>query len=272
VAGAAEVSIVVVAYCARDYVLRCLESITENVRLSHEAIVVDDGSGDGTPEAVAERFPEARVLVKPRNEGLVAGRNSALPLIRGRLVLMLDADTEVKPGAVETLAGVLDDRPEVGLVGPKLVAPNGEVQPSCRRHPHLLIPLIRRGPYARVNPDPPAHRRHLMKDYDHRSERPVVSVIGAAQMWRSELPSQIGVFDRRISSYGGEDRDWCMRVWAYGQEVHYVPQAEIIHHWQHVIRRNGWSRATWRALFDWYYVQWKHRKLTHDPRLAEANS
>lgn len=271
-ADAPEVSIVVVAYRARDYVLGCLASVATNVRISHEVIVVDDGSSDRTPEAVEERFPGTRVLAKPQNEGLVAGRNSALPLIRGRLVLMLDADTEVKPKAVETMAGVLDDRPEVGLVGPKLVAPDGEVQPSCRRHPHFLMPLMRRGPYAKLNPDPPAHRRHLMKDYDHRTERPVVSVIGAAQMWRADLPSQIGVFDPRISSYGGEDRDWCMRVWAHGLEVHYVPQAEIIHHWQHVIRRNRWSRATWRALFDWYYVQWKHRKLTDDPRLAEANS
>jgi N-acetylglucosaminyl-diphospho-decaprenol L-rhamnosyltransferase len=267
-----EVSIVVIAYRARDFVLGCLKSLAENVRISHETIVVDDGSGDGTPEAIEEQFPEARVLAKPRNEGLVAGRNSALPLIRGRLVLMLDADTEVQAGAVETLAGILDDRPEVGLVGPKLVAPDGEVQPSCRRHPHWLIPLMRRGPYARLNPDPPAHRRHLMAEWDHGSERPVVSVIGAAQMWRSDLPEKIGSFDPRISSYGGEDRDWCMRVWDYGLEVHYVPQAEIVHHWQHVIRRNRFSRAAWRALWDWYYVQWKHRKLSHDSRLAEANS
>ena len=266
-----QVSIVTVAYRSRDHVLACLESIRRHVRISHETIVVDDGSGDGTPQAVSDRFPDARVVAKPRNEGLAAGRNSALPLIQGRLVLMLDADTEVKPGAVETLAGVLDDNPTVGLVGPKLVSASGEVQPSCRRHPHLLIPLMRRGPYARINPDPPAQRRYQMQDYDHRSERPVASVIGAAQMWRSELPLEIGEFDSRISSYGGEDRDWCMRVWAHGLEVHYVPQAEIIHHWQHVIRRNGWSRAAWRALFDWYYVQWKHRKVKDDPRFAEAN-
>jgi N-acetylglucosaminyl-diphospho-decaprenol L-rhamnosyltransferase len=271
VGQAPEVSIVLVAHRAREYVLRCLDSL-RNVRVPHESIVVDDGSGDGTPEAVGERFPASRVLAKPRNEGLVAGRNSALPLVRGRFVLMLDADTEVQPGAVETLAGILDDHPEVGLVGPRLVAPDGELQLSCRRYPPFLIPFMRRGPYSLLNRSPRAHRWHLMEDFDHRTERPVVWVSGAAQMWRAELPGRLGRYDPRISSYGGEDKDWCLRVWDSGLEVHYVPQAEIVHHWQHVIRKKRYGRAAWGALRGWYYLQWKHRKLRHDPRLADANS
>jgi N-acetylglucosaminyl-diphospho-decaprenol L-rhamnosyltransferase len=272
VSAATKVSIVIVAYRARDHTLRCLDSIRQHVRIPHEVVVVDDGSGDGTAKAVSERFPDVRLVAKPHNEGLVAGRNSALPLVTGRHVLMLDADTEVRPGAVETLAGVLDDRAAVGLVGPRLVDPDGELQLSCRRYSPLMMPLMRRGPYAMLNPDPPAHRWHLMKDFDHSTERPVVWVSGAAQMWRSELIEQIGGFDPRISSYGGEDKDWCLRVWEHGLEVRYVPQAEIVHHWQHVIRRDRFSKAAWRALWDWYYVQWKHRGLRHDPRLSEANS
>ncbi len=97
-----EVSVVLITYRARDLALRCLESLRDNVTIAHEAIVVDDGSGDGTAEAVREGFPEARVLAKERNEGLVAGRNSALKLIQGRFVLMLDSDTEIRPGAVAT--------------------------------------------------------------------------------------------------------------------------------------------------------------------------
>ena len=216
-------------------------------------------------------FPDARVLGKSVNEGLVAGRNDGLPLTRGRFVLMLDADTEVRPGAVEALASVLEERPEVGLVGPKLVSPEGELQLSCRRYPPMLTPFLRRGPYARLNPDPRAHRRHLMKDFDHAAERPVVWVSGAAQMWRTDLLVRIGQYDGRISSYGGEDLDWCLRVWEAGLEVRYVPQAEVVHQSQQVTRSNLYGRKSFRALRDWYYLQWKHRALRGDPRLVDAN-
>jgi GT2 family glycosyltransferase len=266
-----EVSVVVVSFRARDDVMLCLGSLRDHVEIPHEAIVVDDGSGDGTVEAVRERFPDARVLAKPRNEGLVAGRNSALPLVQGRFVLMLDSDTEVTAGAVEALAAVLDREPEVGLVGPKLVYPGGELQLSCRRYPPFLAPLTRRGPYARLRPDDPSHHRHLMMDFDHASERPVVWVAGAAQMWRAELTRRIGGFDPHVSSYGGEDLDWCLRVWAAGLEVRYAPQSVIVHNWRKVTRKSQFGRKSWRAFRDWYYLQWKHRTLRHDPRLEAAN-
>jgi N-acetylglucosaminyl-diphospho-decaprenol L-rhamnosyltransferase len=267
-----EVSIVIVTFAAREHVLRCLTSIATHAGVDHETIVVDDGSSDGTVQAVRERFPAVQLVAKSPNEGLVAGRNTALELVRGRLVLMLDADTELRPGALETLAAVLDEDPRTGLVGPRLVGPDGELQLTCRRFPPLLIPLMRRGPYARIDPDPAAHRRHMMVDFDHLNERPVAWVSGAAQMWRRSLIDRIGQYDRRVSSYGGEDLDWCLRVWEAGLEVHYAPQAEIVHHWQQVTRQNLYSRKSFRALRDWYYLQWKHRRLRRDSRMNRANA
>lgn len=270
--SAPELSVVVVAWRAREHVLRCLESLAACVTVPYEAIVVDDASGDGTADAVSGRFPDAVVVAKPVNEGLTAGRNDGVARARGRLVLMLDADTEVRPGAVEALAGVLDSRPEVGLVGPRLVYPDGEVQLSCRRYPPLLEPFKRRGPYARLFPNPRSHARHLMQDFGHDVSRPVVWVAGAAQMWRADLPALLGPYDERVSSYGGEDLDWCLRVWAAGLQVVYVAEAEIVHVWQKVTRRRQFDRKSFRALRDWYYLQWKHRRLRRDPRLAEARA
>jgi N-acetylglucosaminyl-diphospho-decaprenol L-rhamnosyltransferase len=266
------VSIVIVTFRARDHVLRCLASLREHTGLAYEAIVVDDASGDGTVEAVRERFPEARVVAQPVNRGLPAGRNAALPLTRGDYVLMLDSDTELKPGAVAAMKELLDARPDVGIVSPKLLFADGNVQPSCRRWPAFSIPFLRRGPYAKLNPDPEAHRRHMMSDFGFDRQRPVVSTMGAAQMWRADLPQLIGPYDERISSYGGEDTDWCLRAWAAGLEVVYLPEAVVVHHWQHVVRRNPWSRHSLRALRDFYYLQWKHRALRRSPRLAEARA
>ena len=266
-------SIVVVAFDARDHVLACLDSIAAHVGLPHEVVVVDDGSRDGTADAVRIQHPGARLVVRARNEGLVAGRNDGLRAASGRHVLMLDADTRVGPGAVEALAAVLDADPAVGLVGPRLVHPDGSLQMSCFRWPPLLLPLLRRGPYARwIDDDPPMHRRHEMRDFDHRADRPVVWLAGAAQMYRRELAARLGPYDRRISSYGGEDLDWCLRMWAAGLEVRYVAATEIEHISQKVTRRRRFGRASLRALRDWYYIQLKHRRLRRDPRLAAARA
>ena len=111
-----------------------------------------------------------------------------------------------------------------------------------------------------------------MQDFDHGRTRPVVWVAGAAQMWRADLPRLIGGYDEHVSSYGGEDLDWCLRVWAAGLQVLYVADAEIMHVWQQVTRRSQFDRKSFRALRDWYYLQWKHRRLRRDPRLAEARA
>jgi GT2 family glycosyltransferase len=265
-----EVSVVVVARRARDDVLRCLRSLDDNAALPFQAVVVDDGSGDGTSEAVRTAFPSTVVVTKERSEGLPAGRNAALAHVTGRFVLMLDADTEVRPGALPALVRALDSRREVGLVGPRLVFPSGELQLSCRRFPPVLAPFTRRGPLTRLSSEPPAHRRHLMMDWDHAEARPVVWVAGAAQMWRADLPRTIGSYDERVSSYGGEDLDWCLRVWEAGLQVWYVPDAEIVHVWQKKTRESPYGSQSRHALRDWYYLQWKHRALRRDPRLAEA--
>jgi len=271
VAVTPELSVVIVAWRARDDVLRCLASLERHAGLRYEAIVVDDGSGDGTAEAVAARFPDATLVAKQENEGLVRGRNSALPLVRGGFVLMLDGDTEVRPEALPRLVAALDN-PRVGLVGPKLLYEDGSLQLSCRRWPPFLVPILRRGPLARLAREPELHRQHLMMDFDHASERPVVWVAGAAQMWRSDLPDRIGPYDERVSSYGGEDLDWCLRVWEAGLEVRYAPQSEITHRWQQMTRKSPFGRQSFRALWDWYYLQWKHRRLRGSASLREANA
>lgn len=265
-----DLSVVVVAWQAREHILACLRSLIAEARTSFEAIVVDDGSTDGTAAAVREEFPAVRLVVKARQEGLVAGRNAALPLVSGRLVLMLDADTRLTPGAIESLAQTLDGNPRIGIVGPRLLYPTGELQLSCRRYPPLLLPILRRGPLRRMSREPRSHREHLMMDFDHASARPVVWVAGAAQMWRTDLPGRIGDYDSRISSYGGEDIDWCLRAWRTGLEVHYVPHAEVVHVSQQFTRRHPLRRESFLALRDYYYLQWKHRGLRRDPRLSEA--
>src|SRR4029079_14639592 len=110
----------------------------------------------------------------------------------------------------------------------------------------------------------------MMFDFDHDTERPVVTLMGAAQMWRSDLPSLIGAYDETVSSYGGEDQDWCLRVWEAGLEVVYAPQSVVIHDWQRVVHHSRpWDKDVRRASRDFSFLQCKPRRLRRDPRIRE---
>jgi len=99
-----------------------------------------------------------------------------------------------------------------------------------------------------------------MLDLDHTRAGPVDWVIGACQAYRSELPSHIGSYDERIFSHGGEDTDWCLRTWAAGWEVHYVPAAEVVHAYGHFTRQRPLSKQALRGLTDYTYMTFKHRR------------
>jgi GT2 family glycosyltransferase len=207
--------------------------------------------------------PHVEVIVNPENLGLTPARNQALTRSRGLTVVMLDTDTIPRPSSITTLVRYLADHPEVGLVGPRLSNVDGSLQLSCRRMPPLLLPFLRRPPLSRWFERSPGVDRHLMRDCDHEQARPVDWVMGACQCYRAELAHELGAYDERIFSHGGEDRDWCVRVWKAGHEVHYVPDAEVVHVYGHYTRKHPFSRQARRAVTDFYYVYWKHRDVRH---------
>jgi GT2 family glycosyltransferase len=194
----------------------------------------------------------------PANLGLTPGRNLVLQRVRGEHVCMLDADTVPEPGSLATLVAYLRAHPRVGLAAPKLLNPDGTLQLSCRRFPSVVLPWLRRGRMGRVFEHRRAVNRHLMREFDHATARPVDWAMGAAQCYRAALLPAVGRYDERIFSHGGEDTDWCVRVWRAGAEVHYVPQARIVHAYGHFTRRNPLSKQAVRAVTDYLYMQLKH--------------
>src|SRR5205823_4217892 len=105
----------------RDEILEAVDSIQrQGDAFSLQTIVVDNGSTDGTPEAVAERFSDVVVIRLPVNE-VHAARNHGLAIARGRFVMFLDSDARLTEGALEELVRFLEERPQFGMVGPRLV-------------------------------------------------------------------------------------------------------------------------------------------------------
>lgn len=225
-----DVSILVVTYRCRDEVLECLASIRASTRrVRYEVIVVDNASGDGTVEAVAAEFPEVRLVELAENVGFAAGVNRAAQDATGELLLLLNPDSVVHDGAVDTLAAFAREHPEHGLYGGRTLWPDGTVCPgSCWGRPTLwslfcfatLLSTAFRG--SRLF-DPES-----LGGWQRDRVREVDIVTGCLLLVPRALWERLGGFDTRFFMYG-EDADLSLRARRAGLRPVIVPEAVTTH-------------------------------------------
>lgn len=206
--------------------LRSLREVTDEARF--EVVVVDNASTDGSPDMVSAEFPEFRLLAQTTNLGFTGGQNLAIAERRGRHALPLNSDTIVHPGALRTLLAYLEEHPMVGIVGPKLLNPDGSLQYSCRRFPNPVAALFRNTPLGRLFPNNRFTREYLMQDWSHDEPREVDWVSGAAMLVRDKVLEEVGAYDPGYFMFC-EDVDLCWRTWRAGYTVAYLPSAVITH-------------------------------------------
>jgi N-acetylglucosaminyl-diphospho-decaprenol L-rhamnosyltransferase len=254
-----DVSIIVIAHDVREELHECFASIEQHAAAVRvEAILVDNASTDGTASAVAESHPWVQTVELSRNEGLPA-RNHGLRRARGRLRMFLDSDAKLTPGALPELVRFMDAHPDVGLVGPKLVYPDGQLQLSARRFPPPTLPLRRRPPFDRLFRNSRSVRRHLMADDALSAPREVEYVLGACQLFRREAQHAAGEIEPRFW-FGPDDADWCFRIRGAGFRVAYDPDATVVHDYRRSSARRPLSKMALRHLAGFAYFQWKWRK------------
>jgi len=133
-----DLSIIVVNWNVCELLRRCLTSIEANRGdLSLEAIVVDNASSDDSVSVVEREFPQVHLIASQENLGYVGGNNLGVHEAKGRYLLILNPDTEILGDALQQMVAYLDVHPDVGVVGPQLLNPDGSVQSSRRRFPQL---------------------------------------------------------------------------------------------------------------------------------------
>jgi hypothetical protein len=242
----AVVTIVVVAHSVRHELDRCFASIAEHAAIPVRTILVDNNSADDTVAWTRSHYDTVEVVELPANIG-VAARDQGLRRAGSRYTMFLDSDAALTPGALPAMVAAMDAHAEWGLVGPRLLYDDGSLQLSCRRFPPLLLPLLRRPPLDRVFERRATIRRHLMADFSYDRTRPVLYVLGACQLFRTELARQAGPFDPSVF-LGWDDADWCFRIRDTGGEIVYLPQATVIHSYRRLTRTRPVSRAALRQL------------------------
>jgi N-acetylglucosaminyl-diphospho-decaprenol L-rhamnosyltransferase len=226
-------------------------------------VLIDNASTDDTVAWTKREHPEVEVVELPRNIGYDAAREHALEHSSSKYTMFLDSDAALTPGALPAMVAALDANPGWGLIGPRLAYDDGTLQRSCRRFPPLALPLLRRPPLARIFEDRPAVSTHLMKDFAHDQTRPVLYVIGACNLFRTELARQHGRADTWVPAgwaIGWADAEWCFRIRDAGGEIMFFPEVTVIHRYRRATTRKPVSGAALRQLRYFVDFQWKYKR------------
>ncbi len=225
-----DVALAIINYNTRKQLRRCLDSLPEELDgHAYRTLVIDNASSDGSATMVTRRYGNRfEVVANKANLGFGRAVNQALEQTDSTYLLVLNADIEVEPGAIEALVEFMDRTPDAGMAGGKLLDADGEVQPSCRRFYTASAVMMRRTPLGMFTRQSKAERDHLMVDFDHDEERVVDWIQGACLMIRREAAEAVGAMDERFFLYF-EDVDLAKRLGEAGHKVYYVPQARFSH-------------------------------------------
>ena len=228
-------SIIIVSYNARKHLEDCLASlITSPPSTPHEIIVVDNASPDDSVATVRSRWPGVTVIVQPTNAGFAAANNSGIRATTSELILLLNNDTVVPAGAIDSLVVRLFARPDVAVAGPRLVDGDGRPELSFGRMISPFNELRQKMTLALYRRDVGWALRWIERET--RREQLVDWVTGACLLVRRADAEAVGLLDERYFLYT-EDVDFCAAIRANGRHVLFTPAAHVVH-------LGGRSRAT----------------------------
>lgn len=224
------VSIVIVSWNAKKYLLECLESLSQAVcSYPMEVIVVDNASDDGSPELVDSGFPQVRLIRNSENLGFAKANNIGIAESHGNYVALVNSDVHVLPGCITRLVEYLETHANVGMVGPRIQGGTGELQRSCRGFPSVWNMLCRAlmldAAFSRIR----WCNGYLMRYWHHDDCRSVDILSGCFWLVRRRALNEVGLLDEGFFMYG-EDMDWCKRFRKAGWRVVFNPDAEAIHY------------------------------------------
>jgi GT2 family glycosyltransferase len=225
-----QLSVVLLSYNTRELTEQALRSVLAAVEdVEAEVFVVDNASVDGSADMVEEKFPQVHLLRNECNTGFAAGNNVALREVQGRYVLLLNTDTIVRRDTFKYLISFMEEHPQVGAVGCKILNPDGTLQLDSRRgFPTPIAAFCKMSGLSRLLPDHPTIARYNMTFLDPEKRAEVDVISGSCMLVRKEAMDEVGLLDEDYFMYG-EDIDWCYRIHRAGWKIFYIPDTEIVH-------------------------------------------
>ena len=226
------ISVVIVNWNTREELARCLDSLFKNhPGLDIRITVVDNASSDGSAGMLRDEFPRINLIANRDNRGFAAANNQAFAQLdrQSRFVLVLNPDIVFTRNTLQPLVDFLQSRPDVHVVTPRILNPEGSIQRGCRRRdPRPLMMLSSLLGLSCLFPKTKIFSGYTYGDIPEELTHEVEAASGSFLFFRREVLDGVGGFDERFFLYA-EDLDWCLRVRKKGFSIYYYPQTSVVH-------------------------------------------
>jgi GT2 family glycosyltransferase len=224
------VSVIVVSWNAREYLVQCLDSLTDEAcRHPMEIIVVDNASTDDSADWVERHYPHVRLVRNAKNLGFATANNIAISASTGRYICFVNSDAHLLPDCVTALVDFCEEHPNVGMVGPRIKGGDTKLQRSCLGFPTVWNMFCRALALDKVFPRSKIFAGYSLTYWAQDSLRCVDILLGCFWLVRRQALTEVGLLDEDFFMYG-EDLDWCKRFWEHRWQVVFVPSCEAIHY------------------------------------------
>ena len=226
-----DLSIVIVSYNTKDFLIKCIQSIEETAKdFAYEIIVVDNASADGTPELVKEKFKNVILIANKENLGFSKANNIGIKKTSGRFVLFLNADTIIYPLTLKRMIDFMDNNKDAGASTCKLKMPNEKIDDASHRgFPTPWNSFCHFSGISKIFPKSKIFGGYNLSYLDLSKTHEIDALAGAFMMVRREVGNKVGWWDEDYFFYG-EDLDFCYMLKQNGWKVYYVPEVSILHY------------------------------------------
>lgn len=254
-----DISFVILTWNSQDDIEQCLTSIHEHCRadqLDYKIFLVDNGSSQSMLDMLKkiEKQDAVECLYLDKNYGTTYPRNLVLKKVESEYVCVLDSDTELKKGSLKKLLAEFQSQKDVGLIAPRLILENGEIQHSVKKFPTLMEKLLKLKKIFHLGS---YHQNDFYDDFPFEQSTEVDSAISACWIFPKTTLDKVGLLDEKIF-YAPEDVDFSLRIWEAGLKIIYYPDYTILHKTQQITHRSPFSKISISHFMGLLYYYRKH--------------
>jgi GT2 family glycosyltransferase len=239
-----QISVIIVNYNTFQLTCKCIESIKEKlVDMSYEIVLVDNASTECDPKIFLEKFPDIKLIASETNTGFTGGNNIGINRSEGEYLLLLNSDTELINNAPKICYDYMLQHPEVGMTTAQLIYPDGRIQPNTRRFRTISWELLEIFPFWRLMSKEKGEKLMLHHYFDHRSFADVDWVWGAFMLFPRHILNELKSHQLSDDFFMYcEDVLWCWDFKQLGYNIHFLPQAKVMHVHRGSVSKDKWVR------------------------------